>query len=178
MRISCFLPPARSDLRFYWLGADMVSSETYNIQKTAITTQRAMYAIYRVLLWARSGLFGEVPCESSPACGSGIIFFCLFCIFGDRANQLASCFVMRRGWGFTFCRPRLGIGRGRLEIVLQSTLGREHGIVCRRNRQTDRQGGDGVVWHVSPGIMSKVSCGFSRVVRGAICVSVVCVCLC
>lgn len=38
--------------------------------------------------------------------------------------------MLRRGKKTNrFGRSRLGIGRGRLEIVLQSTLGREHDIV-------------------------------------------------
>lgn len=48
----------------------------------------------------------------------------------------------------------MGIGRGRLEIVLQSTLGREHDIV--QTKQTYR-----VVSYVTClGNVSKVSCLF------------------
>lgn len=144
MRLSHFLPPARSDLHLYWLGADMVFSETYNIQKTAITTQRGV----RDLSGFATGKDwtvrkGALRVESRTWFRNQFyfFFFCLFYVFGDRANRLASRFVM----GVIFSRSRLGIRRGRLEIVLQSTLGREHGIVCRRSRQTDRQGGDGVV---------------------------------
>lgn len=143
IRVFSFPSPPKSDLQLlYLLGADMVLSEKYNIQKTAITTQRVVRGLSGFATgkdWTVRK--GALRVESCTWFRNQFFFFCLFYVFGDGANRLALRFVM----GVVFCRSRLGIGRGRLEIVLQSTLGREHGIVCRRNRQTDRQGGDGVV---------------------------------